>query len=232
MKRWPVNTEEITLNDVDALINKGRWHRALRIVRTNTFELKYMKNQQYWFLRALAELLAGKVSMLSYCQRRAGGCPDYAEWIEGDFLRDHALFLIRARRYPEAAACLDKAKKYHASPDRLAVLTMSFGALAYATGYYQDALQLFEGANRLWYELKIRHEPANDQWIKNCRFRLLKAQARLGRIDSKLVGEIKEYDPSRLRRWRASLIWLLGAFGNRLDDWAIYTVTRIRYPSK
>lgn len=231
MKQQRDGDKEITLNDVDALISKGRWHRALRIVRTNTFELKYMKNQQYWFLRALAELLAGKPSMLSYCQRRASRCPDYAEWIEGDFLRDHALFLIRVRRYTEAATYLDKAKRHHASPDRLAILTMSFGALAYATGYNQDALQLFEGADRLWYELKIRNEPANDQWIKDCRFRLLKVQARLGCIDDQLVSKILKYDPSRLRRWRATFIWQFGALGNKLDDWAIFAFCRIRQNS-
>ena len=231
MKRRPKRTDEITLDDVDNLINKGKWRRALRIVRTSTFELKYMKKQRYWFLRALAELLAGKVSMLSYCQRRANVCPDYVEWIEGDFLRDHALFLIRVRQYDKAADYLDRAKKYHRSPDRVAVLTMSFGVLADATGYYEDALKLFENAGKLWHELKIRNEPANDQWIRNNRFRLLKVQARLGQMDSDLIHKIKQYDPSRIRRWRASFIWLLGKPGNALDNWAVYALSRIRQNS-
>src|SRR5688572_8892804 len=158
MKR-PIKVEEITLDDVDVLINTGKWRRALRVVRTNTFELKYMKQQRYWFLRALAELLVGKASMLSYCQRRANTCPDYVEWIEGDFLRDQTFFLIRAHRLTEAAACLDKAKPYHTSADRLAVLTMCFGVLAYATGDYEDALELFESADQLWRDLKVRSEP-------------------------------------------------------------------------
>lgn len=228
MRKSPANIEEITLDDVVNLIDKGNWRRALRVVRTSTFELKHMKQQRYWFLRALTELLAGQASMLSYCQRRAHRCADYAEWIEGDFLRDHALFLIRVRRYAEAAVCLDKAKKYHTSPDRLAVITMCFGILAYATGYLEDALQLLESANKLWYELKLRNEPANDQWIKNNRFWLLKAQARLGCMDRQLLEKIKKYDPSRAHRCRAKLIWHFGTPGNKFDDWAVCMITCIR----
>lgn len=228
MQKSPANIEEITLDDVADLINKGSWRRALRVVRTSTFELKHMKQQRYWFLRALTELLAGQPNMLSYCQRRAHRCADYSEWIEGDFLRDHALFLIRVGRYAEAAACLDKAKKYHISPDRIAVLTMSFGALVYATGYLEEALKLFESADKLWYELKLRNEPANDQWIKNNRVRLIKAQARLGCMDKQLFEKIKKYDPSRAHRCRARIVWHFGALGNKIDDWVVYTVTYIR----
>lgn len=227
MKR-AINTEEITLNDVDVLINTGKWRRALRIVRTSTFELKYMKKQQYWFLRALAELLIGKADMLSYCQRRAASCPDYVEWIEGDFLRDQTFFLIRARRLAEAAACLEKARPYHRSADRLAVFIMTSGVLAYASGNFDDALQLFVNADRLWQELKLRHEPATDQWIKNNRVHLLKVQAKLGCPDSKLVDTILAEDPSRTHRWRARVIWKFGKVGNKLDDWAVYATTRIR----
>lgn len=228
MRQRPINTEKLSLDDVGILINRGRWRRALRIVRDSPFELAHRHEQRYWFLRALAELLAGNARVLSYFQRRARSCPDYASWIEGDFLRDYALYLVRKRLAEEAAAYLNKAKKYHQSLDRQALFIMCLGAVAYAAGDFQTALMHFEEADKRWLELKIRNEPANDQWIKNNRFRLLKAQARLGCMDKDIAKKIRRFDPSFPRRCRARFIWYFGTLGNAIDDYFIFLANKRR----
>ena len=227
MKQEAAAVDAMTLDDLETLIENGKWRRALRIARTSAFELEHMKTSRYWFLRTLTELLVGKADMLTYCLRRANSCPDYVPWIEGDFLRDHALFLIRAGRHAEAAACLVKAARHHTSQDRIAVFTMCIGALANSVGQFESALGFFQDANDLWHDLKLRNEPATDQWIKNNRFRLLKVQARLGHMDSELYEKIRKYDPSRIRRIRARLIWQLGMPASALDDWIVRTFTKL-----
>ncbi len=227
MRRRSLKTKDYTLDSVSRLVNTGDWRKARWIVREPMFELQHESTYHYWFLRALAELLGGDhFGATGCCRRRARTCPDYREWVEGDFLRDLALSSIRKGQFDEAFEHLDEAEQYHTGTNRRAVFVMCYGRLFYEMDLLEEALTCFKEASELWHQLKTQWHPpmpleeaADEQWIANNKFHQLKAQAKAGQIDCEIAQEVIDNDPSRKRRWRARLVTYLGTAGNKVDDW-------------
>ncbi len=218
---WPRRRtyRKVTLENVRQLVNKGRWLKAHRIVRNQGFILEHESTAHFWFICMLIELLTNHENAARIALKRAKQCNDYTEVIEGDILRDQALFAIRHDRLAIAEQFIEDARRFHEDHNRLAVLKMTEARLAQARDELQRALQLYEEANNLWVELGNIGEAYDIQWACNNRFHWFRCSALAGEPIEDRAKIILLTDESHIRRWRVRLMRTFGLFGARIDNW-------------
>ena len=215
--RWERSELSENLETLKSYINSGRWPKALKLARNAEFEKTFRDSAHYWFLRSLIEQLFGHPDGAPYCHRQAEACPDYSSNMEGDFIRDEALKLIRRKKLRQASLLLEQVEPFHHGWNRKAVLLMSRGCLAYAKRDHAAAIAFFKNAEKHWHHMEQNNAPYDTQWRSNNRFHLLKALVAM-QLDTKdIYALIAKTDASAMHQRRARLI-TKHRWANRLDD--------------
>ncbi|PLS81144.1 hypothetical protein CYG49_02805 [Candidatus Saccharibacteria bacterium] len=171
----------------------------------------------FWFQLSLANNLLGQPSEARKCFEYAQQCPDYTPLIEGDFMRDEALALIRLNELDLAGVALKQAQRLHAEDlNRMAALVMVRGRRASAVGNYVLAERLHRQADEQWRKLG---DKADQQWIKNNRFYWLKAAVMSGAdIKGLIYLHIVTTESNRKRLLATKLMYHLGRPGVKLVE--------------
>ncbi|PLS81142.1 hypothetical protein CYG49_02795 [Candidatus Saccharibacteria bacterium] len=219
----------VSLNDCDSvttmmseLISRRRFRDALVIGQHHQCwhedNHEDCEHLHFWFQMSLVNRLLVRDEDAHQCHLRAKQCPGYDQLIEGDFVRDYCLAMIRRGKLATAYELLLEARDLHGNdPNRMAALLMAEGRLKYAAQEYTAADELFVSANLAWYELGHR---ADRQWIANNRFHWLKATTLLDQrgISAYLYFQILESEKSWKRKLAAWLMYNLGKPGVKLVE--------------
>ncbi len=210
---------------VSRLITARHFRKARRLAWKTLGTGKFACFTQAQFLIALTCNLTNRhEDALAAHERARHQCDDFTTQWDGDFMRDHALWAIRARHFDEAQQFIEQARVLHgADKNRMACLLMAEARLRYAQGRYSDAIMLHRLANNNWIELG---NAANQQWTFNNYIHWLKAliatgndpqHAEVRKLEQLLIKGNAQFG-SREHQIRLFIILKFGQCGNALDD--------------
>lgn len=212
--------EKEVLEQADDLVNKHRdFNQAFGclasfVARNGADGDTHRASAEVWFKLASISLLLDDDFFADLHAANGRRAPGYNSVMEGDFMRDRVLNLVRRGELTEARKQFAelKASRYHAGDrNREALMHMTLGRICFEEGLYRQAeAQLHRAFHTL---------PAvdrNPQWQHDIQFHWLMAAATYGKRRHRIKRWYADYireETSRKRRIAARIMYWLGRPG-------------------